>query len=126
MNNEVSLPEGKKLIDLAISEVDFQDMVVDAFQKSGWLVHAERPARSNKGWRTPIQGDPGFLDLVLARGEPDPRIIFAEVKSEEGRETKEQKAWGIVLASCTRAAIGIDTFLWRPSNWQEILAILGG
>src|SRR3990172_10409409 len=86
------------------TEAEFQSAIVEYAQARGWLVHAERPARSNKGWRTPIQGDPGFLDLVLARGEPDPRIIFAEVKSEEGRETKEQKAWGIVLAACTRSA----------------------
>ena len=120
---EVSLPEAKKLIDLSISEKDFQDMVVDAAEKWGWLVHAERPAKSNKGWVTPIQGKEGFPDLVLCK---PPRLILAELKSQKGKVSTPQQEWLDALAICTEAAIDVDVVLWRPSDFKDILAILGG
>ncbi len=49
------------------SETNFQLKVIQLARTGGWeLVHAERAARTGKGWRTPIQGDRGFFDLVLS------------------------------------------------------------
>src|SRR5690606_28778418 len=56
----------------------------------GWKVHHTRPARTDKGWRTPLQGDAGYPDLTMARRG---RVVIAELKSESGRVTREQAAW---------------------------------
>jgi len=54
----------------------------------------------------------GFPDLVLVRR---PRVIFAELKSDRGRCTPEQRAWLAELAECS-----VEVTLWRPSDWEEI------
>ena len=59
----------------------------------------------------------GFPDLVLVR---PPRVIFAELKSERGRLTVPQQMWGDALDQCT----SVEYYLWRPSNWDEIMEVL--
>jgi len=54
----------------------------------------------------------GFPDLVLVRR---PRVVFAELKSDRGRCTPEQRAWLAELAECS-----VEVKLWRPSDWEEI------
>jgi len=95
------------------SEAQFQEAVIEFARLHGWLVHAERPARSDKGWRTPVQGDAGFPDLVLARGSV---TLVWELKSEKGKRSPEQEKWWKALDSCT---------LVRPRDWpwiEEMLA----
>ncbi|MBT9133086.1 MAG: hypothetical protein DDT33_01617 [Firmicutes bacterium] len=60
----------------------------------------------------------GFPDLVLAR---PPHVIFAEVKSDEGRLSPEQMIWLQLLDKCD----GIKVHIWRPSGWDEIVKLLG-
>jgi hypothetical protein len=62
-----------------------------------------------KGWRTPMSGDPGFPDLVLAR---DGVVIVAELKSRRGQPTDDQKMW--------LEALGAHARLWRPQDWPAI------
>jgi len=81
-------------------------------------MHARR-TRAQRGdgttfYHTPIQGHPGFPDLVLARA--DRPVLFAELKSATGRLTADQRAWGDVLD----AAEGADYYLWLPRDWPEI------
>ena len=59
----------------------------------------------------------GFPDLVLAR---PPRVIFAELKRQNGRMTVPQEMWGEALGQCG----GVETYLWRPSDWDEIVETL--
>ena len=59
----------------------------------------------------------GFPDLVLAR---PPRVIFAELKRENGRLTIPQQMWGDYLEQCS----GVEYYLWRPSDWDSILGVL--
>jgi hypothetical protein len=61
----------------------------------------------------------GFPDLCLCR---PPRLIFAELKSARGRVTPEQDAW---LQDLARVP-GVAVFIWRPSDWPAIDAILKG
>ena len=75
-----------------ILEKDFQRTVIEMAKVLGWRVHAERPAIRQSGkWSTPIQGDAGFPDLVLAH--PQKGVIFAELKSERGRLSEGQRDW---------------------------------
>jgi hypothetical protein len=62
----------------------------------------------------------GFPDLVLVRARhPKPRVVFAELKSDRGRVTADQRAWITELRAC-----GQEAYIWRPSMWQDVERIL--
>ncbi len=91
----------------------------------GWRFTHSRPARivdanqeDGYGWRTPIQGMPGFPDILAAKLEAQ-RIIFAELKGEKGKPTSWQIEWLDLLAYCHQ-----EVYLWRPSDLEEIQSIL--
>lgn len=123
-----------------ISEAELQSAIIELAQRSGWLVHHARPARKASGWSTPIQGNRGFPDLVLAKNGC---VLFAELKSERGRVSSEQRAWMAVLDGERDGALLPDQrrvlrpihdggwvaiVVWRPSDWLsgEIEALLTG
>jgi hypothetical protein len=54
-----------------------------------------------------MSGDPGFPDLVLARGGV---VLHVELKSEKGKVRPEQSEW--------LAELGGE--IWRPSDWPGI------
>lgn len=91
----------------------------------GWLVHAERAARSDKGWRTPIKGNAGWPDLALSRG---PEFIVCELKRKPYRLTNEQIIWLNGLAQSVETHLAYvpeeqDLFIRRlasPSTHQEL------
>ena len=99
-----------------MTEAELQNAVVDLARLLGYLVHHSRPAQNRKGkWSTPIQGDAGFPDLCIAgKG----RLLFVELKSEEGKMSVEQEVWRDELAlASTWSANKIRWVLWRPQNW---------
>ena len=68
---------------------------------------------------------PGFPDLVLCKpaGEEGPgRVIFAELKKETGTLEPEQRLWLEALRSCP----GVEVYVWKPRNLEDIRRILGG
>lgn len=111
--------DGGRLRDahLAWSEAEFQQAVIDLAHSRGWLVAHFRPARTSKGWRTAITGDPGFPDLVLARNGPRGgcRVLFIELKTETGRWTEAQQVWARRLPGYA---------LFRPRDWPRIERLL--
>jgi len=98
---------------LSLSEADFQQRIIDLAQFRGWHVYHARPARTEKGWRTPGQGNHGLPDLVLARSGA---VILAELKSAKGKPTIDQLSW--------LAAAGPHGYLWRPADWPAIVEVL--
>jgi len=90
-------------------EADLLRTVVEMAHLFGWLVHHDRPALTEKGWRTAVQGDAGFPDLVLAR---DGRVLIVELKAEGRRLTAEQVAW--------QDALGRFADVWYPSDLDDI------
>lgn len=58
-------------------------------------------------------GHSGFPDLVLAR---DGRVMFFELKREDGKTTPGQDAW--------LSALGPDTYVIRPSRLDAALRLL--
>lgn len=95
---------------LAMLEDDLLVTVLDMAAAMGGLKTAHfRPARTEEGWRTPVQGDgKGWLDLfILGPGG----ALWRETKSATGRLTPEQRAWMEAL----RAA-GYDADVWRPAD----------
>lgn len=98
-----------------MTEAEFQQRVIDTARLYGWRVAHHRPARTKHGWRTPTQGDPGFPDLVLARGG---KVILAELKSTAGRLRPDQTEW---LQQC-----GTHARKWSPKDWPDVLHELSG
>ena len=99
-----------------MTEDDFLKSVIDLAHVYGWKVAHFRPAKTERGWRTAVQADgAGFPDLVLVRDG----VIFAEVKSENGKLSEAQKEWLQTLEKAHQ-----NWFVWQPCNWDEIVEIL--
>ncbi len=99
------------------SEGDFQGAVIQLAQLRGYLVAHFRPAKTDRGWRTPVSADgAGFPDLVMVGHG---RVLYRELKAESGRVRSEQAVWLAQLERC-----GADCAVWRPSDWPRIEADL--
>jgi hypothetical protein len=101
--------EFDRLVAENMSEDELLRNILDLALRLGFLIHHDRPARTATGWRTAIQGTPGFPDLVLAH--PDTRrCLVAELKSEKGRLEPFQKEWISALRP-------LGAIVWRPRDW---------
>ncbi len=99
------------------TEAAFTRDVLRLAQLLGWRTFHARPARTQKGWRTAVQGDgKGWPDLVLLRGAT---LIVVELKVGRGKLTAEQAAWVAAFE-----AAGVAVYLWRPQDWPQIEAVL--
>ena len=95
-----------------MTEAELQDAIADMARTFGWMVAHARPARTNRGWRTPWQYDgKGFPDLTMVRRE---RLIFAELKAARGRVAPEQHTW----LSCLRRTYA-EVYVWTPEHWLD-------
>ncbi len=86
----------------SLPELDFQAQVVDLAELRGWDVT-----------QNSILSPKGCPDLFMQRRE---RLVAAELKSEKGRLTAEQRVW----LSYLTASRGVDVYVWRPSNWNQV------
>lgn len=102
-----------------LREEDWQRRVTDLADLRGWMWLHLRPARTTKGWRTPISGPlgAGWPDLILARG---PRLLAVELKSERGRVTPAQRTVLDTLALIP----GVETLIARPADWDRVQQVL--
>lgn len=95
-------------VKVVLTEKAFQAQVIQAARALGYRIyHTYDSRRSNPGWP----------DLVLWKKG---RALFRELKSEKGRVTALQE---MVLESLREA--GLDVGVWRPGDWDTILAELG-
>lgn len=97
----------------ALSETAWTGRVIDIARLHGWRVAHFRPAQTGKGWRTPMSGDVGVPDLILAR---DGDVLLAELKTDRGRLRPEQEAW--------LDELGVHGCVWRPRDHDAVLARL--
>lgn len=86
-----------------LTEKQWQAMVVKYAHDQGWWVRHDHDSR---------RSEPGWPDLVFIR---PPRIIFAELKAEDGKLRREQPHVMGLLRACE-----LPVFLWRPSCWPEV------
>lgn len=96
------------------TEAVFQSMVLQLAKLRGWRCAHFRPSLNRRGkWSTAVAGDgAGWPDLVLVRTG---RVIYAELKAENGRLSEEQKRWRDALVGALQ-----EWHCWRPSSWSEI------
>src|SRR3989304_2071069 len=74
-----------------VIERDLEKGAVDVARLLGWRVFHARPARTSKGWRTPVSYDGmGFPDLCIVGNG---RILFRELKVGRNVLSSEQAAW---------------------------------
>lgn len=97
-----------------ITEREFTETIVELAKFYGWRVAHFRPAWDRGHWKTPMSGDPGFPDLVLARNGV---VVFAELKTKDGRTSLSQRKWMEALGQC---------YLWRPKDIEQIRTVLHG
>lgn len=100
-----------------ITEAKFQSQVLQLAKLRGWKVCHFRPAQTARGWRTPMQGDPGFPDLVLARRGT---VIFAELKRAGKVPTLDQQGWLNELSGSPK----VYAEHWTPDHWPRIEQLL--
>lgn len=96
-----------------MTEASLQAKVVGRAKRRGWAV-----AHAGKGWVGGEEGQfvtpmaPGWPDLTLAKAGS--RLIFMELKREQGEVSEEQLFWLRLLNECGARAIIV-----RPSDLRE-------
>ena len=93
-----------------VSEKELLGLVTDIAEAGKWLVYHTYDSRRSQA---------GFPDLVMTRAG---RTIFAELKSQKGRIKAAQQNWLDEL----RKTKGLEVFLWRPSDMDEVVKNLMG
>lgn len=96
-----------------MSEDDLLTLVLDVAKTYRWKVVHYRPAKTAKGWRTPLQGDKGCPDVILARNGT---VLLVELKAEHRYPDADQRAW--------LHELGEHGYLWRPRDIPLILETL--
>ncbi len=86
------------------------DTIIGMAHDLGWLVHHDRPARTVDGWRTAVQGDAGFPDLLMIHPKTG-AVLCMELKREGKQPTEPQEVW---LAAFAKSPI--RSGVWRPSD----------
>lgn len=97
-----------RLID-AMKEKELQDLVEELARRLGWLVYHTYDSRRSAA---------GFPDLVMVRHG---RLIFAELKRQQGRVTPKQREWLQRLEVVSQLAGGdlVEVHEWRPTDWFD-------
>jgi hypothetical protein len=96
---------------LKVSEKAWQQTVTDLAAAYGWLHYHSFDSR-----RSPL----GFPDLVLVKAV----VIFAELKTERGRLSAAQATWFTHLAEIEASCSGVEAYVWRPSDFDAVVARL--
>lgn len=91
----------------AISEKQFQAEVQAFAKRHGWKTYHTRDSRKS---------DEGFPDLVMLRE----RQVVAELKVGKNKTSAAQDSWIEAYRS-----IGVETYVWYPSDWPQITEVLG-
>ena len=93
-----------------MSESDWRQQVLDWAAQRGWMAYFT--------WNS-IHSPPGFPDLILVKGD---LVIIVELKTMRGHLEPPQCRWQLALSQATRVKAGL---VWRPSDEDEILELLG-
>lgn len=87
-----------------MTEAQFQAQVIQLFSLRRWLCYHTFNSR---------RSTPGYPDLTLV--SPSGRVVWAELKTENGKPSGAQLMW---LDRLRKG--GAEAYLWRPDMWPEI------
>jgi hypothetical protein len=99
------------------TELDCERTIIAAAKILGYRVHGERTAWSRGKFSTPIKGDPGWPDLLIAGHG---HLFAVELKRHPNKVTDEQEAW---LDELQRAGIWSGV-VWVPEGQQAFIDFL--
>ena len=100
-----------------MTEKDFQQQVTELLSLLGWRWCHFRTAIGYHGrYQTPLDGYPGWPDLVAVKGR---RLLFIELKSAKGKVTQGQQEWLDALQTA-----GQEVYVWRPDDFATLTEIL--
>lgn len=92
------------------SEKAFQQALLDAARRLGWLCYHVFDSRRSAH---------GFPDIICLKGE---RCLAFELKANKGRVRPEQLAW---IEAFGRVP-GVTAAVLRPKDYDQALAVLSG
>lgn len=98
------------------SEAAFQKHVIALAKLAGWEVFHQGDMRH-------ILSGVGYPDLTLI-SQREPRVIFAELKTNTGETSAEQVRYAAVISSL--GIRGVEYYLWRPKHLEKIKQVLKG
>jgi hypothetical protein len=90
-----------------VTEREFMAQVIEVARLMGWMVYHPQLSK----W-----SERGFPDLTLIR---PPRVVFAELKRQNGKTTEPQDRWLGKLRGCP-----VEVYVWRPDDFDAIARIL--
>ena len=97
-------------INSIVSEKELRQQVIELMKLGNWQFYFT--------WLS-IHSPAGFPDICAAK---TPRLVFAELKTELGKVTAAQQKWLDILATVP----GVEVYLWRPSEFEDIKKVLLG
>lgn len=99
--------------DRALSGGDLQAQIAELAELYGWQWVHFRAARTQRGWRVPVEGPlgQGWPDLFLVHPRRR-RVLAVEVKRELGDPVTAAQ---LAVHTALREA-GLETVVWRPSD----------
>ena len=108
--------------DFLITEAQHQDRIIELARDLGWLVGSTKDSRGSE------DGEPDLRMVHPVQG----RAIVIECKDQRGRYRKAREApkSGRLLpgqddwAEAYKACPGVEYYLSRPSDWDEMKEIL--
>lgn len=100
--------EARRALNKSVTEAQLQRTVIELAETFGWRWHHETDSRWSRA---------GLPDLILVR---PPRVIFVELKKEDGALRRAQGEWLTDLARCP----GVESYVWRPSDLSEVEEVL--
>ena len=100
-------------IDESISEKEFEQQVHDLARLLGYKYYHTYRSKFSEA---------GFPDCTLVRENDDgtARLLIFELKAEKGKVSAAQQGWLDLLGKVQ----GVGVYLFRPSDWPEIVEIL--
>jgi hypothetical protein len=124
-----------------VKEREFQGWVIDTAKRFGWRIwHVPTPMQPVAGGKfVPSSRGRGLPDLILLHPDP-PRLIFAELKGDDGRLSDDQREFlrlaravaGLAVADSNQidgygapdAVRPVGVYSWRPGLEPHIETIL--
>jgi len=103
------MPITRAILLRTISEKGYAQQIYDLARYFRWRCYRTHDSRHSPA---------GYPDLSLLHGQ---RHVYAEIKTEKGKLTPEQRGWLVALYEA-----GHEVYVFRPSSWSLVVDVLSG
>ncbi len=107
----MTISPGRAVLLANIAHAEFLRWVLHYAKRQGWRVKCDHDSRTEH-W----QSDSGWPDIFMVRGV---RAVAMELKVGRDRMKRTQVEWKAALA-----ATGVETYVFRPTDEDEIRVVL--